>query len=83
MDNIMLGHYWRENSFAEEGMEDLVDELTMDKQCALTVKVVGCILGCTSKAVSSRSKEVFLGPLFSICNWSIVPAVGFTIHEIT
>jgi len=63
--SIPLGHSCRENFFAEEKMEVMVDELIMNQQCALTVKVIRSILECFGISVDSRSKQVIVGPLFS------------------
>lgn len=62
---------WDEQHYAAVPLErkekdrEVVDELTMNQQCALTAKVDRCVLSCISKSVASRSKKVILGPLFS------------------
>lgn len=54
------------------------DELPMNQQCALTVKVARCIRGCISKS----DPWTFMQHLWE-CIWSSVSALGFTVQEIS
>jgi len=57
------------SSSAERDLGVLVDDkLTMSQQRALVAKKTNGILGCLSKNVASRSKEVLL-PLYSALVW--------------
>jgi len=62
MHQYMLGAGQLESSFAEK---DLVDtKVTIHQQCALVAEKANGVLGCISKTVPSRSREVIL-PLYS------------------
>ena len=65
MHQYRLGVDLLEISSVERDLGVLVDDrLTMSQQCALVVKKVNGLLGCTEKSVASRSREVLL-PLYS------------------
>ncbi|KGL81176.1 hypothetical protein N309_00814, partial [Tinamus guttatus] len=60
-----LGTDLLESSSAEKDLGVMVDDkLTMRQQCALVAKKANGILGCITKSISSRSREVIL-PLYS------------------
>ena len=60
-----LGTTQLESSFAKKDLVFLVDtKLNTCQQCAFTIKRANSILGCVSRSVVSRSREVIL-PLYS------------------
>lgn len=62
---VQIGAIWRESSFAENCLELLVDKkLNMSHQHALAAKMTSYILGCISRNVDSRPKELII-PLYS------------------
>ncbi|CAM4662815.1 unnamed protein product, partial [Caretta caretta] len=60
-----LGTNWLSGSSAEKYLGITVDEkLDMSQQCALLVKKANGILGCISRSIASRSREMII-PLYS------------------
>ncbi|CAM4650684.1 unnamed protein product [Caretta caretta] len=65
MHSYRLGTEWLGSSSAEKNLGVTVDKkLDMSQKCAVVAKKANGILGCTSRAIASRSRDVIV-PLYS------------------
>ena len=61
---VLSGADWIEISFAEKKLRFSGNKLNISQQCSLAAIKIHCIVGCTSKSVTSRSRS----SIFGICD---------------
>ncbi|CAM5112624.1 unnamed protein product [Eretmochelys imbricata] len=73
-----LGIKWLGSSSAEKDLGVTVDEkLDMSQQCALVAKKANGILGCTSRDIASRSRDVIIPLYLTLVRPHLVYCVQF------
>ncbi|CAM5147566.1 unnamed protein product [Eretmochelys imbricata] len=77
MHRYRLGTEWLGSSSAEKDLEVTVDKkLDMSQQCALVAKKANGILGCISRGIASRSKDVII----PFCSTLVRPHLEFCVQ---
>ncbi|CAM4632634.1 unnamed protein product [Caretta caretta] len=77
MHRYRLGTEWLGSSSAETDLEVTVDKkLDMSQQCAVVAKKANGILGCISRGIASRSKDVII----PFCSTLVRPHLEFCVQ---